>query len=115
MTAAQLADFNCIAGQLAGWHGELVTPAQWKGAVPKEVHQPRILAALTAAEQGVLDAAKVAPTLKNNVVDAIGLGLWAVGRLGQPVPVIFKPKRRRAVRRKASVVFRMPKGLPSAA
>ncbi len=105
MPPAQLADFNASAGQLAGWYGELVTPDEWKGRVPKDKHQPRIIAALTADERAVLADAKVAPSLLNNVIDAIGIGLFAVGRLGKPVLV---PIRKQARRRARSSHVRMP-------
>lgn len=101
MTPSQLADFNCMAGQLAGWKGQLVTARQWKGMVPKEIHQPRVLAGLTAAERQVLVAARVAPSLENNVVDAIGLGLAWLGRVGAiaKVDTCAKGKKRRRTAR----------------
>lgn len=60
----------------------LVAPRTWKGGVPKDIHQRRILAKLTAPEVARLEAAlvNVLPTLRHNVVDAVGIGLWAVGR-----------------------------------
>ncbi len=55
-----------------------VTPSAWKGQTPKKIHGPRIIEALNDDEkQAVL-------TLKNhNTIDAVGLGLWVLGRLGR--------------------------------
>lgn len=59
-----------------------VQPRTWKGSTPKAIHQPRIVKALTPAERGVMDRdlADVRPSLRHNAVDAIGIGLWRVGR-----------------------------------
>lgn len=57
-------------------------PAQWKGQVPKPIHNARVLARLDAVEQAMLARAGVPASLLNNVIDAIGLGLWALGRMG---------------------------------
>jgi hypothetical protein len=51
-----------------------VSPAGWKGTVPKETHQPLIWAALTPAEAATVRG-------DHNAVDAVGVGLWALGRL----------------------------------
>lgn len=59
----------------AGLRVELVHPRTWKGNVPKTVHQRRILAALDANERAMVEGKK------HDVVDAVGLGLWKVGRL----------------------------------
>lgn len=52
-----------------------VVATDWKGSTPKTVHHPRILATLTSHE---LEIAEVGDP---NVIDAIGLGLWTLGRL----------------------------------
>lgn len=49
-------------------------PSEWKGQVPKDVHHERILKRLSHEEQ------KLWPKNKN-ARDAIGLGLWKLGRL----------------------------------
>lgn len=56
---------------------ELVKPRQWKGQVPKAVMTKRILSKLTDAELAVLGDLKS----NHNVVDAVGIGLWKLGRL----------------------------------
>ena len=65
-------------------------PVQWKGNVPKEIHHPRVMRALTVQELAtvarVFEAKRTArawlvpPGKQHNVKDAIGLGLFGVGR-----------------------------------
>jgi hypothetical protein len=53
----------------------LVEPREWKGQVPKKIHNARVLAAMTGEE-------KARMTYKNhNVIDAIGIGLWFMRRM----------------------------------
>jgi hypothetical protein len=68
--------------QARGFKTEYVEPQRWKGSVPKEIHHPRIFAKLLPSEQVVVaDAGKgIAPSKRHNMLDAIGIGLWAVGR-----------------------------------
>jgi hypothetical protein len=61
---------------------ETYVPAQWKGQVPKEIHNRRIIATLTPNEQTLLANVKCPVSLKHNVVDAVGIGLFALGRMG---------------------------------
>lgn len=75
---ADLLKLNIIAGHLAT---EWVTPSQWKGFVIKSIHQPRILAKLSDEERAVLAGCKCPPSLLHNVVDAIGIGLYCLGRM----------------------------------
>lgn len=63
-------------GALAG-QATLISPADWKGSTPKAKHQPRIIAALSAEEAALIPSGALA----HNVIDAIGIGLWAVGRI----------------------------------
>lgn len=58
----------------------VVIPEDWKGQVPKEVQNNRDRKALSAAELAVLDSAPVAASKLHNVIDAIGIGLWALKR-----------------------------------
>ncbi len=55
-------------------------PSEWKGSVPKAIHGPRILAALSPEEKDLFDRIECAKSLRHNVVDAIGLGIWFLGR-----------------------------------
>jgi hypothetical protein len=63
------------------------TPAEWKGQVDKPVHHGRVLATLTPAERASLPTCKVSKTnphgYDNNMLDAIGLGLFYTGRTGR--------------------------------
>ena len=62
---------------------EFVLPSVWKGGVPKGPHQERIVNALFPKEKEVLDVGLSrikAKTHHSEVIDAVGIGLWAVGR-----------------------------------
>lgn len=56
-----------------------VLPNEWKGQVPKSVHNKRVLACLTPEELERI--AKLPESKAHNMIDAIGLGLWHFGRL----------------------------------
>ncbi len=56
-------------------------PAEWKGQVPKEVHHARILRFLSDTEKKAIP--KLAKSKLHNVLDAIGLGLFHLGRTGK--------------------------------
>lgn len=60
---------------------KLVSPHQWKGNVAKPVMLARIVSKLTPAEIDVLDACGVSKGKRHNTIDAIGLGLYGLGRL----------------------------------
>ncbi len=60
---------------------ELVWPRTWKGTVPKKIHNQRVLAALTPAELAVVPKRPKAKDVDHNTCDAIGLGLWKLGRM----------------------------------
>ncbi len=60
----------------------LVRPAAWKGQVPKEVMVCRVVDRLSEDEHARVRL----PTrrgLAHNLWDAVGIGLWKVGRLGR--------------------------------
>lgn len=80
------------------------TPEKWKGGVPKEIHHPRVYLALSAVEKKLaapflyadmawrlpdydrpayvpgIRGKSVPESKRHNVLDAVGLGLWAAGR-----------------------------------
>lgn len=52
-----------------------VRPHAWKGGVPKDIHNKRVLAKLTA--DGLALVAAVKPAAKrHNAIDGVGLGQW---------------------------------------
>jgi hypothetical protein len=51
----------------------LVTPGQWKGQVPKDIHGARVLAKLDPEELALVPD-------DHNAIDAVGLLLWALKR-----------------------------------
>ena len=50
-------------------------PADWKGQTPKRVMNQRVLARLDEAERAAV------AMMDHNVLDAVGIGLWHLGRL----------------------------------
>ncbi len=80
------------AGEWAGRYADspvrYVTPNDWKGNTPKNVSHCRLWSKLDVKEQRVVDAAfkahkgraGMAPSKRHNVLDAIGIGLFGVGR-----------------------------------
>ena len=63
-----------ILAEAGGW-AEKYRPSEWKRQVHKELHHRRIRAALSTPEQGVWDA------LGHDARDAVGIGLFALGRI----------------------------------
>lgn len=77
------------AGQWAGIvkratniEAEYVEPFAWKGTVRKDIHHARIQATLLPGERLMVEEGckGVAASKRHNVLDAVGLGLFAVGR-----------------------------------
>jgi hypothetical protein len=68
-----------------GRRAEYVKPFEWKGQVPKKKHQPRIWAVLDEREHALLlrETGKVLEGEGHNIVDAVGIGLWRLGRLSR--------------------------------
>lgn len=55
-------------------------PREWKGQTPKAIHNRRVENALSLAE---LDTFQRCPShLRHNILDAVGIGLFHLGRLG---------------------------------
>lgn len=64
-----------------------VFPKEWKGSIPKEISEKRTLAKLSETEKQVLEKPEVfgepstaPPSLLHNLMDAVGLGIWMLGR-----------------------------------
>lgn len=60
---------------------ELVWPRTWKGNVEKKITTERILKRLSPAELAVVPRRPRAKDVDHNCADAVGLGLWKLGRL----------------------------------
>ncbi len=76
-------DLSYAAGAAGGAGAVKVFPRDWKGNVPKKVMARRIDRSLDPAERRVLAAClvDVPKDLQHNVWDAVGIGLWHLGRL----------------------------------
>lgn len=61
---------------------EYVEPAKWKGQVKKEIQHARDWARLSPDEQAIVTQAGkgMAASKRHNMLDAIGIGIFAVGR-----------------------------------
>ena len=77
-----LVDLAFAAGRMTRdfEHVDVVRPKQWKGQLPKDVHHQRVMAKLVQPECDVIHRAQVAQSKLHNVLDAVGLGLWKLGR-----------------------------------
>lgn len=74
---------NRAAGRLGALHPnpEFMLPEAWKGQLPKKISHTRTLALLTEAERAILPSKK---SELLHVLDAVGLGLRALGRRQAP-------------------------------
>jgi hypothetical protein len=77
-----LIDLAVLAGGLStlGTSAYFVTPSEWKGQTPKDVMAVRVRAKLTPQELALFNACDCPASLRHNVLDAIGIGLWKIGR-----------------------------------
>ena len=75
-----LLNLAAVVGWLEGQTDDSsrVFPAAWKGQVPKKIMTARILSKLSPTELGCIEqiGAKT-----HNTIDAVGIGLWKLGRL----------------------------------
>ena len=82
--AQDLIDVAFAAGRMTSACSTVrkVTAREWKGQIPRNIEQLRTTAKLTAEEMAVYtrDTASVKPYLRHNVISAIGIGLWSLGR-----------------------------------
>lgn len=73
-----------LVGMIAGRvpHRELLLPRpqEWKGNVPKKVMLDRIEAKLSPEERAIADGAK---GKRDAILDAVGIGMWALKRINQ--------------------------------
>ena len=73
--AIRAGEVGGVVAHLTGIKPEYIEPVRWKGSVPKKVTNERTLAKLTPEELLVLGAKH-----NHNVLDAIGIALYIVGR-----------------------------------
>ncbi len=75
-----LLNLAAVVGYFEGrmWDVERVFPAAWKGQVPKKVMTARILKSLSPGE---LVRIERVGAKDHNTLDAVGIGLWKLGRL----------------------------------
>lgn len=55
-------------------------PREWKGQTSKKLDNKRTLKVLSEPEKAVIDASDIRPSLRHNILDAIGIGLRHLGR-----------------------------------
>lgn len=60
---------------------DLILPKDWKRQVPKDIFLNRILSRLSENELKILNEKNYAKSIKHNVIDSIGLGLYLCRRL----------------------------------
>ena len=71
---------SIVAGAVINHFGETedivtVLPRQWKGQVPKDIHNGRVMAKLSPAEIRVVEDSTT-KSKRHNVIDAVGLCQW---------------------------------------
>jgi len=59
---------------------ETISPSTWKGQRPKKIDNEHTLSLLSPEELAVIEKLKCPAGQKNHVLDAIGMGLWRLGR-----------------------------------
>lgn len=80
-------DIVHLAAIVGGISGRLPCPAtiwlpeEWKGQVPKEIHNARALARLAPEELAIIPRRPRAKDIDHNVIDGIAIGLHYAGRL----------------------------------
>jgi hypothetical protein len=80
-----LIDVAVIAGIAAGAAApfaepQLVRPHKWKHNRPKAFDNAYTLSLLSAEEKLVVDSCGAPKSKLHNVIDAVGIGLWRLGR-----------------------------------
>ena len=64
-----------------------IEPREWKGTLDPDVCQKRVLGRLEGHERMVVDdifrMRKIGKSVQHNVIDAIGIGLFVLGRFGK--------------------------------
>lgn len=71
---------GAVATRIRATHKLAYLPREWKGQVPKSVHNLRVVCRLSKEERERID--EVASHLRNNVIDAIGIGIFTLAHQG---------------------------------
>lgn len=73
---------GAVGGVLSrkGAHVAYLRPHRWKGSRPKNVDNAYTLERMRPHEKFLLERCGVTKHKRHNVVDAIGIGLWKLGR-----------------------------------
>ena len=84
---ADLLNLQGVVGALCATFDavETVQPSDWKGQLPKEVCEGRVKLRLDDAEREVLAGVYLPPSLRHNVVDAVGILLDGLDRFKRAV------------------------------
>jgi hypothetical protein len=69
-----------IAGRLFPVPVRYVEPAEWKRQLPKEICHQRIAGILRKEELSIMNALKLPQSKLHNCWDAVGIGMWYLGR-----------------------------------
>jgi hypothetical protein len=72
-----------VAQQLDGLPIQTVFPSEWKGTMKKQAMLERIASKLTPGELSVVQQTNKSDT--EDILDAVGIGLWKLGRLSTKV------------------------------
>jgi len=69
-----------VAERYATYDVQTVFPHEWKGGTPKAIDNARTIAKLFPDELALLHATGLSEAKRHDVVDAIGICLWKLGR-----------------------------------
>lgn len=69
-----------VLARVEAFERRVIQPKDWTGGIPKEVRQRHFLSGASAWERGLLLAIKPA-NKRHNVVDAVMMGAYVLGRL----------------------------------
>ena len=69
-----------LAGKFGAGILETVFPSEWKGQVPKDIHNKWILGQLSPEEVEIIKSCTKKKSKLHNVIDAAGIGLWYTRR-----------------------------------
>ena len=73
---------TCLAlSRGTSWSVTGYLPQEWKGQVPKDVHNARVLKRLSPEEFKIVETCGVPESLLHNVIDSVGIALFHLGRL----------------------------------